>query len=153
MNETDVETRPSAIAGRGLFARRDFVAGERLAPYRGPTTKTPPGRPESGEVFALEVAAGLWLDGSGPDNPARWANHSCEPNADLIWHGAAEGAWLTSLRPLLAGEEITFDYGFSLAESLFNPCSCRTPGCIGRIIASPLSPGLRRHLRFSRPRD
>ena len=104
-----------------------------------------------------EVAAGLWLDGSVADNPARWANHSCEPNAELIWHGSVEGAWLTSLRPLLAGEEITFDYGFSLAESLFHPCACGTAACIGRIIAAPLRPALRRHLRrhlrFSRPRD
>jgi SET domain-containing protein len=153
MSGTDVETRPSAIAGQGLFARRDFAAGERLAPYVGPILPTPPPRPETGEVFALEVAEGLWLDGSGADNPARWANHSCEPNAELIWHGPAEGAWLTSLRPLCAGDEITFDYGFSLAESLFHPCACRTPSCVGRIIAEPLRPALRRHLRFSRPRD
>ncbi len=153
MSETDVETRPSAIAGQGLFARRDIAAGERLAPYLGPIRPTPPPRPETGEVFALEVAEGLWLDGSGADNPARWANHSCEPNAELIWHGPAEGAWLTSLSPLRAGDEITFDYGFFLAESLFHPCACRTPSCVGRIIAEPLRPALRRHLRFSRPRD
>jgi hypothetical protein len=153
MNGFDVETRPSVIAGQGLFARRDFAAGERLAPYRGPTSATPPPRADSGGVYALEVSDGLWLDGSGADNPARWANHSCEPSAALIWHGAAEGAWLTSLRPLRAGEEITFDYGFSLAESLFHLCACRTPGCVGRIIAEPLRPALRRHLRFSRPRD
>ncbi|MFZ9979057.1 MAG: hypothetical protein ACO3HN_03795, partial [Opitutales bacterium] len=73
MSGTEVETRPSAIAGQGLFARRDFADGERLAPYRGPLSPTPPPRPESGEVFALEVAAGLWLDGSGAANPARWA--------------------------------------------------------------------------------
>jgi SET domain-containing protein len=153
MSEDVVETRRSGIAGRGLFARRDFASGERLAPYRGPTTTTPPVRPETGEVLALEVAAGLWLDGSGVDNPGRWANHSCEPNAELIWHDSSREAWLTSLRPLQAGEEITFDYGFSLADSLFHPCTCRTPGCIGRIIAAPLRPALRRHLRFSRPRD
>jgi SET domain-containing protein len=153
MSSAHVETRPSAIAGRGLFARQDFAAGERLAPYRGPITATPPARPESGDVFALEVSAGLWLDGSGADNPARWANHSCEPNAELVWHDSDGEAWLTSLRPLRADEEITFDYGFSLAESLFHPCACRAPGCIGRIIAAPLRPALRRHLRFSRPRD
>jgi SET domain-containing protein len=153
MSGPDVETRPSTIAGQGLFARRDFAAGERLAPYRGPTFSAPPEHPQTGDVFALEVSAGLWLDGSGADNPARWANHSCEPNAALIWHGAAEGAWLTSLTPLRAGDEITFDYGFSLAESLFHRCACRTPACVGRIIAEPLRPALRRHLRFSRPRD
>lgn len=153
MNGTDVETRPSAIAGQGLFALRAFAAGERIAPYRGPLTSTPPARATTGEVFALEVAPGRWLDGSGDDNPARWANHSCEPNAELIWHGDLGEAWLTGLRALRAGEEITFDYGFSLAESLFHPCACRTPGCVGRIIAEPLRPALRRHLRFSRPRD
>ena len=100
MSEAVVETRRSAIAGQGLFARRDFAAGERLAPYRGPTTSTPPPRPETGEVFALEVAAGLWLDGSVADNPARWANHSCEPNAELIWHDAAEGAQARQPGPL-----------------------------------------------------
>ncbi|MBM3868391.1 MAG: SET domain-containing protein [Verrucomicrobia bacterium] len=153
MSAGDVETRPSPIAGQGLFARRDFGVAERLAPYRGPLTSAPPAREESGEVYALEVAPGLWLDGAGADNPARWANHSCAPNAELVWLGATEGAWLISLRPLRAGEEITFDYGFSLAESLFHPCSCRAPGCVGRIIAAPLRPALRRHLRFSRPRD
>lgn len=153
MNEADVETRPSAIAGQGLFARRDFEAGMRLAPYRGPLTTTPPPRSASGEIYALEVGAGLWIDGTGVDNPARWANHSCEPNAELVWFGPTEGAWLTSSRTLRAGEEITFDYGFSLAESLFHPCACQSPGCVGRIIASPLRPALRRHLRFSRPRD
>jgi len=153
MNGGDVETRPSAIAGQGLFAARDFAAGERLAAYRGPRSAIPPARSETGEVHALEIAPGLWLDGSGADNPARWANHSCAPNAELVWLGAAEGAWLISLRALRAGEEIAFDYGFSLAESLFHPCACGAPGCVGRIIAEPLRPALRRHLRFSLPRD
>ncbi len=154
MNAPGVESRPSPIAGLGLFALRPFAPGERVAPYAGTTTTAPPdpGRPGA-PTYILEIAPGLWLDGAADSNPARHANHSCEPNAELVYVTAEQTAWLTTLKPVAAGEEITFDYGFSLAESLFHPCRCGAAGCVGRIIAGPLRGALRRHLRFSRPRD
>ena len=154
MSAKDVESRPSCIAGLGLFAQRDFAPGERITPYSGKTTNQPPSEATSGgKVYALEISPGRWLDGSGADNPSRHANHACNPNAELTWHEPESMAWLTALRPVACGEEITFDYGFSLAESLFHPCACGAADCVGRIIATPLRPTLRRHLRFSRPRD
>lgn len=153
MSFPGVAARPSPIAGFGLFATRAFAPGERLAPYLGPMISAPPAADADGKVYALEVAPGRWLDGSAPDNPSRYANHACHPNAELVWHEQEAAAWLTSRRPISAGEEITFDYGFSLAESLLHPCACGAPDCVGRIIATPLRPALRRHLRFSRPRD
>jgi SET domain-containing protein len=154
MSAADVDARPSPIAGHGLFARRDFAAGERIAPYLGVLTRhAPDPAATGGKVFSLEIATGLWLDGSTEQNLARFANHACDPNAELTWAGPDEGAWLTALRPLSAGVEITFDYGFSLADSLAHPCHCGHPECPGRIIAGPLRSSLRRHLRFSRPRD
>lgn len=154
MSSPDVASRPSTIAGLGLFALRAFGPGERIAPYLGAVTREPPGGVTSGEkVFALEIAPGRWLDGSAAENPGRHANHACHPNAELVWHEDESAAWLTALQPIAADEEITFDYGFSLAESLFQPCSCGAADCVGRIIATPLRPALRRHLRFSRPRD
>jgi SET domain-containing protein len=154
MSAADVESHPSPIAGLGLFAKREFAPGERIAPYSGSTaSEPPPVASPGGEVYALEIAPGRWLDGSSADNPSRHANHACQPNAELIWHEEESMAWLTALRPIAATEEITFDYGFSLAESLFQPCACGAEDCVGRIIAAPLRPALRRHLRFSRPRD
>ena len=154
MSTADVESRPSPIAGVGLFAKREFVPGERIAPYSGPTTLEPPSEASTGgKVYALEITPGRWLDGASADNPARHANHACHPNAELIWHEQESMAWLIALQPIAVDEEITFDYGFSLAESLFHPCSCGFADCVGRIIATPLRPALRRHLRFSRPRD
>ena len=154
MSTADVESRPSPIAGLGLFAKREFAPSERIAPYSGPTTTEPPSEvSSSGKVYALEIAPGRWLDGSSADNPSRHANHACHPNAELIWHEEESMAWLTALRPIAAAEEITFDYGFSLADSLFHPCKCGTKDCVGRIIAAPLRPALHRHLRFSRRRD
>jgi SET domain-containing protein len=154
MSAADVESRPSPIAGLGLFAKREFADGERISPYSGTTTSEPPSTASSGgKVYALEISPGRWLDGASEDNPSRHANHACHPNADLIWQEEDSVAWLTARRPIAAGEEITFDYGFSLAESLFHPCACGAADCVRRIIATPLRPALRRHLRFSRPRD
>ena len=154
MKPADVATRPSPIAGLGLFAARAFAPGERIAPYAGQLRTDPPPTLSAGDkVFALEISPGLWLDGASADTPARHANHACHPTAELVWDEPTGTAWLTALRPLKVDEEITFDYGFSLAESLFHPCACGAPDCVGRIIATPLRPALRRHLRFSRPRD
>jgi SET domain-containing protein len=154
MSYRGVSSRPSPIAGLGLFALRPFAARERIAPYAGELVTRPPDLSSpAAPTFTLEISPGTWLDGSAEDNPARHANHACHPNAELIWDASGATAWLTATTAIGAGEEITFDYGFSLAESLFHPCTCHAPDCIGRIIAAPLRPALRRHLRFSRPRD
>lgn len=146
MTAPGTERRRSAIAGEGLFTTRPFVAGERIARYAGTVSDRPP-PPAHGKVFSLEIRPGLWLDGSTHDNPARAANHSCEPNAELTWDASTGDAWLSARQDLPAGAEVTFDYGFSLAEALTQPCRCGSPSCVGRIVAAPLRPALLRHLR------
>ncbi len=152
MTSLGAAPRPSPIAGMGLFALQDFLPQERIAPYLGPLTETPPPA-TAHRAYCLQINEGLWLDGSSAENPSRWANHSCAPNADLVYFADEKQAWLIAQKPIKQGSEITFDYGFTLAESLFHPCHCQEPSCIGRIIATPLRPALLRHLRFSRARD
>jgi SET domain-containing protein len=154
MSNWDVATRLSAISGQGLFAIRTFSPGEIIAPYLGKIlTSRPVKSSESSATYILEVKPGLWIDGSDSQNPARAANHSCEPNAELVMNETETFANLRASSQILAGDEITFDYGFSLSESLFNPCTCGKMSCPGKIIAEPLRPALRRHLRFLRRRD
>ena len=154
MSYLGIASRPSLIAGLGLFATRAFAAQESIAPYTGRMVTQPPDEPSAAaKIFTLEISPGIWLDGSAEDNPARHANHACHPNAELVWDEVSSTAWLTAMKPIVTDEEITFDYGFSLADSLFHPCACGAPDCVRRIIATPLRPALRRHLRFSRPRD
>jgi SET domain-containing protein len=152
MSPAGVEARPSPIQGLGLFATRAFAAGERLVAYTGRPCSAPPAHEPGKPVYALELRPGLWLDGDTPDNLARHANHSCRPNAELVCPPDSAEAWLIASGPIPKGAEITFDYGFSLADSLLHPCRCGQPDCVGRIIAAPLRPALLRHLRFSRPR-
>lgn len=140
---------PSAIHGTGLLARGLHRKGEALCAYRGPLVTRPP-EPGPGKlVFSLEIEPGLWIDGSGDDNPARHANHSCDPSAEMVLRGGE--LLLVAVRDLAPGEEITFDYGFGLADALAHPCRCGADGCPGRIVAAPLRPLLRRQLRTRCP--
>lgn len=154
MSSWDVVTRPSSISGLGLFATRTFSEGEIIVPYTGKILNERPTKSSDSSVtYILEVRPGLWIDGADSQNSARSANHSCEPNAELVMNEMNTFANLHALSSILPGDEITFDYGFSLSESLFNPCTCGKMSCPGKIIAAPLRPALRRHLRFFRRRD
>jgi len=126
----------SPIHGRGLFATRDFPPGETAAIYVGEcTSKAESGRRQatSAQVFIFELNDEEDLDGSAADNPARFANHSCEPNCEAVAVGRA--IHLLALRPIAAGEELTFDYGFPLAAFPGHPCRCGAASCPGFIVA------------------
>lgn len=155
MNPFGVESKTSPIEGLGLFATQAFSVGQKIAPYVGTLTdKVEPSKTSAkSPTYWLEIKPGLWLDGSSQNNPARHANHSCAPNAELVYSETNEEACLIATTSITPGDEITFDYGFSLADGLFHSCHCEQPSCTGHIVAAPLRPALRRHLRFSRPRD
>ena len=153
MSWPGLESKPSPIAGTGLFATQVFTSGQKLLPYLGKVMPSPPRSLLGQPTFILEIKPGAWIDGQNENNLARFANHSCAPNAELVFDKEQKEAWLIARQTIPVGEEITFDYGFSLAESLFHPCQCGQANCVGKIIASPLRPALLRHLRFSRPRD
>jgi uncharacterized protein len=146
----------SSIHGAGLFAARAVVAGEVLCEYRGEritkaesrrrSESAPPGKP----VYSVALDDDTDIDGDIPDNPAKFANHACEANSELTRDG--DRLWLVAARDIPAGSEILFDYGFGLAESLAHPCRCGMSGCAGHILAAPLRPLLKKHLRRTRAR-
>ena len=151
-----VEVRRSPIHGEGLFALRDVTAGAALCEYRGDVVSKEESRrrsaalPDEAPVYLVARDEETDIDGDVPDNPAKYANHGCEPNAVL---GEENGRLiLRAAREISAGEEILFDYGFGLAESLARPCRCGSSRCIGRIVAAPLRPLLQKHLRTRRDR-
>jgi SET domain-containing protein len=146
-----VSPRPSRIHGTGLFAERAFAPGEIVAVYHGPVVSDSPAPDAQGRIHAMELSPGRWIDGSGADNLARHANHSCDPNTDAV--PAGDVVRLVARRQISAGDEVTFDYGFGLADALDHRCRCGAPSCPGRIVAEPLRAALRRHLPPQKPRD
>jgi hypothetical protein len=92
-----------SLGGRGVYAARDFVAGEVVVPYelqplsRAEFDALPPGE----DMFVHSYGGRRWLY----PPPARWVNHAEDPSCYQDFDGACDVA----LRDITAGEAITID--------------------------------------------
>jgi SET domain-containing protein len=126
----------SPIAGRGAFAMKPLAAGECLVEYIGQriSKEESARRCEDGNAFIFSLNDQWDLDGDVPDNPARFFNHSCDPNCEAVDDDGR--IWIQTLRDIPAGEELTFNYGYDLADYRDHPCACGSPDCVGYIVAA-----------------
>ncbi len=127
--------RPSPIHGLGGFANRRFARGTRVVEYLGRkiTKAESLRRCAAGNCFIFALDDEFDLDGNLEVNPARRLNHSCAPNCEAECSGGR--IWITARRDIAAGEEITFNYGYTLEEYREHPCRCGAPDCVGYILA------------------
>jgi SET domain-containing protein len=127
--------RPSAIHGIGGFAKADIAAGMRVIEYVGEkiTKAESLRRCESANEYIFSLDDTHDLDGNVPWNPARFLNHSCDPNCEAEPDGGR--VWIVARRGIRAGEEITFNYGYDLEDYREHPCRCGAADCIGYIMA------------------
>ena len=85
------------------------------------------------------------------DNPARYLNHSCQPNCEArLIRG---GIWMVALRDIPAGEELTFNYGYDLTDWRSHPCRCGAADCVGYMVAEEFFPQIRRLREHLEPPD
>ena len=122
----DVIPAPCEL-GLGLFAARDFADGELLFVFEGPVIEAAAVNSlGEREPNPLQIAPRLYVD---VQQPGVYINHSCEPNA-----GVRNDVEVYSLRRILAGEEIRFDYSTSMSEKRWTMrCLCGTPSCRGLV--------------------
>jgi hypothetical protein len=136
--------RKSSIHNRGVFARKDIPKGARVIEYVGEkvtkkeaedrVTETIGNADENnGAVYIFELNKRHDIDGKVPYNTARFINHSCDPNCETeIIRGHI---WITALRDIKKGEEISYNYGYGPDEFEDHPCRCGSKNCIGYIVA------------------
>lgn len=118
---------PSAIHGVGLFAVKPIRAGETILEWS-----------ECSQVLSEEQVAALspgelryvsFIEGRSIlfEPPARFVNHSCDPNA------RGSSGRDSALRDIAAGEEITVDYVQEQVPGLDLECHCGSPKCRGNL--------------------
>jgi uncharacterized protein len=125
----------SPIHGQGGFATHRISQGARVIEYTGEriTKAESLRRCEAQNWFIFGLDEEFDLDGSVEWNPARFLNHSCAPNCEAV---CEEGRiWIVALRDIRPGEEITFNYGYDLADYEEHPCRCGAPECVGYMVA------------------
>jgi SET domain-containing protein len=130
-----VEFGSSPIHGTGGFARVKISAGTRIIEYAGERISVAESlsRCEANNQFIFALGEQTHLDGDVPQNPARFLNHSCQPSCEAVLEDGR--VWITALRDIHAGEEITFNYGYDLADYCEHPCNCGAENCVGFIVA------------------
>ena len=139
-----IDFRPSAIDGMGGFARHRLAAGEEIIEYVGEriTKEESLRRCEKSNPFIFGLDEAHDLDGSISANLARYLNHGCTPNCEAIEDGGR--IWIVAARDIEAGEELTFNYGYSLEEYDEHPCRCGSGRCVGFMVAEEFHEAVRR---------
>ena len=115
--------------GLGLFATAPFKQGAFIIAYRGrliPNAQA--AKLEArGSRYLYEINSRWTIDGSSRRNIARYANHSCRPNAesDVVKRNVI----LRAIKNIKEGDEITYDYGPEYFEIFLKPAGCKCDKC------------------------
>ena len=140
------DIRPSPIQGLGAFATRFIPEGTRLIEYAGKRmtvaeadARYPDVQGERHHPFLFAIDDEVVVDASVNGNEARFLNHSCDPNCDVV---VDEGRlWIETIRDVAPGDELTYEYGLVLRERHTPaakrrfPCSCGAPACRGTMLS------------------
>ena len=120
-----VKVKRSKI-GLGLFAAIDIQKDARIIEYTGEKIlRSDRARHKGKYLFTLNDK---WtIDGKTRDNIARYANHSCRPNAKALTIGRK--IWIIAKRKIRAGEEITYNYGKEYFNQFIKPAGCKCSKC------------------------
>lgn len=128
-----VEKRGSGIDGRGLFAQADLAAGEAVV-VKGGHIMTRAERDRIAETMGpaeIQIGDDLFI---GPitleerDGAMMHLNHSCAPNC-----GFEGQITFVTLRAVMAGEELTFDYATGDDDDWTMACRCGAGDCRGTV--------------------
>lgn len=118
-----------ARTGLGLFATRPIKKKTRLVEYKGPILDAEESdRAERrGNRYLYEVSKNRTIDGTPRSNVARYANHSCNPNAESItWRGRV---FIKTIKDIKPGEEIVYDYGTDYLKNVIGRSNCQCSRC------------------------
>jgi len=118
-----------AITGLGLFATKPIKKNSRIAEYKGPLldTKEATKAESGGNRYLYEINKRWTIDGTRRSNIARYANHSCNPNADT--YNVKLRVFIRALRNIKPGEEIVYDYGIDYLKNVIGRSNCKCSRC------------------------
>jgi len=124
----------SRIDRQGLFAAQDITKGTWIMAYIGEkiTRQESARRLEAGNAYIFHLNYRYALDGETLANTARYINHSCDPNCDV--ERSHDTLWIVALRDIKEGEELSYNYGYTLKHYKDNPCNCGAKNCCGYIL-------------------
>jgi SET domain-containing protein len=144
-----IVVRRSKIQGRGVYATEDIAEGERIVEYTGARISSdeadaqcPDDEASRHHTFLFAIDENVVIDGSSGGNDARFINHACEPNCEVV---VVRGrVFIHALEDIPAGTELLYDYWYTTDESYtmddlrrIYPCRCGAAKCRGTLARPP----------------
>jgi SET domain-containing protein len=152
-----IAVKTSPIHGEGVFARAKIKAGSPVLEYVGERLSPAAARRREDRGYLLNVDGKTTIDGSDESNTARFVNHSCAPNMELLVY--KKRVFLIALRDIARGEELTYDYNLVLHGDVDVPtalaatkCSCGAAECRGTMLRIDDDPAAKKALEKARRR-
>ncbi len=122
--------RSSGIHAAGCFTLEPIRKGTKVVEYTGERiSHTEADRVYDGAPYTYLFGTSdsdIVVDGFGM---AMYINHSCDPNCETEEDEAGR-IWISSIRHIAAGEELTYDYLLYEGDD-DAPCSCGSQKCRG----------------------
>ncbi|HEY3704660.1 MAG TPA: SET domain-containing protein-lysine N-methyltransferase [Terracidiphilus sp.] len=122
--------RSSAIHAAGCYTTTRIAKGRRVAEYTGPRIT----KDEADELY--ENSPVTYLFGLGDGSKvidghcmAMFINHSCDSNCETDEQDGR--VWITAIRNIAPGEEITYDYCLYDGGDEEQLCNCGATKCRG----------------------
>ncbi len=125
----------SQVHGKGVHAAKDFKKGETIFVIKGKRVRLVIQSKKDSKLGPhwVGLRKHLWVD---PEPPARFLNHSCNPNAGLFG-----SVTLKAMRRIHKGEEITLDYSTTEDDLMWDfKCACGEKKCRGKLRSVQLLP-------------
>lgn len=143
--------RRSPVHGTGLFATRVIRKGAGVIEYIGERISHEEADrrhaekdEDDGHTFLFTVDSKTVIDAGVGGNAARFINHSCEGNCEVI--NDKGRLFVETLRTIKPGEELNYDYNIGRTpedppnvDEIF-ACRCGAPKCRGNMLAPRRKP-------------
>lgn len=113
-------------------------AGERLTPEQA-EDRYPDDEAVRHHTYLFAIDDDIVIDAAVRGNEARFINHSCDPNCDAVIED--DRIWIETIHDVEPGEELAYDYAYTLEERHSPaakrrfPCACGARNCRGTILA------------------
>ncbi|KAK7937590.1 SET and WW domain protein [Apiospora aurea] len=129
---SDISIHDFGPKGWGLESTRTLPCGTFVCEYLGETLNEATVQQQGENNYVLRVDD-TFIDAHRKGNQARFLNHSCDPNCDLLKrnNGGRPCAVIITNREILPNHELTINYGWTSGVE----CLCGAPNCtkvIGR---------------------
>jgi histone-lysine N-methyltransferase SETD2 len=136
----DVEERDSGDPkkGFGLFLKEGCKENDFIIEYTGEVTKKHVGNyimRVNPPPYARKTTK-VYIDGSVNGGLAKYINHSCNPNCELVqWYvGGLPRLCFFARKEITSGTELTFDYNWTREKGKKRTeCTCGEENCLGYI--------------------